>query len=231
MIRLLSAIDTSEHADTVMEYSRFVASVFRASVTGLCVIESKKIEGPLLRDYLSTIGLDAGLDYKGAVTKFLEIKADEQLGRFGELCRESGLEFDAVVERGIVTRIIESRAGEYDLVILGRRGEHAEWNAAPLGGAVEAVIRGTHKPVLITPRKFRPIGRALIAYDGSHYAKDALSLAADIHGETKLEGVVLFVQPKKDEGEVERMRAEVAEYLDGRGYEFRFETREGDAAP
>ncbi len=230
MIKILSAIDTSEHAATVMEYSCFIAPALNARVTGMCVIETKKIEGPLLRDYLSTVGLDAGLDYKGTVKRFLQMKSEELLERFRAECAAREIEFDAVIDEGIVTRSIASHAESVDLVILGRRGEHAEWHASPLGGAVEGVIRSTPQPVLITPRKFRPIRRAMIAYDGSAFAKDAFELAARIHRATRLEGIVVTAQPERDEDELARVEAEVRELCTKHESPFRFEAREGDAA-
>lgn len=228
MIRILSAIDTSEHASTVIDYSCFVAGVLQADIVGLCVVETKKIEGPLLRDYLSTVGLDAGLDYKGAVRTFLESKSAELLDGFEKECTLRGISFRGVVEHGNVSQHVTACAEDVDLVILGRKGEHAEWHANPLGGSVESVLRRTPKPVLVTPRKFVEINRALIAYDGSRYSRDALDLASRIHKATKLEGIVLNVQPEKDESASARVKAEVDAFLAERDCAFRFEVAEGD---
>ena len=229
MIRILSAIDTSDHAATVMEYTRFIASVLDAKVRGLCVVETKKIEGPLRRDYLSTVGLDAGLDYQKAVTQFLELKSNELLTTFREGCEADGIEFESTVEKGIVSKIVTRLAEESDLVILGRKGEHAEWHAGSLGGSVESVLRHTHKPVLVTPRKFKRIHRCLVAYDGSRYSREALELAARIQHATGLDGVVLNVQPERDEAAEARIRKEVEEILADREGQFDFEVQEGDA--
>jgi len=229
MIRILAAIDTSQHAETVMRYARFVARIFQGGVLGLCVVESKKIEGPLLRDYLLTVGLDAGLDYKGAVERFLHIKSEELLETFRQGCAAEGIPFEGAVEKGIVPRVVGACAEEADIIILGRKGEHAEWHAAPLGSSVETVIRHTHKPVLITPRRFVEVRRALVAYDGSEHAREALDLAARIHRATGLGGVILHVRPVRDDEGTERLFAEVRERLGADSDAFRFLAHEGEA--
>ena len=55
---------------------------------------------------------------------------------------------------------------EADLVVIGKRGEAADFAQLHLGSNLERVLRRTKRPVLVAARSFRPIRRFLIAYDG-----------------------------------------------------------------
>jgi nucleotide-binding universal stress UspA family protein len=226
MNRILGAVDLSAHGTTVVDYALFIARALHASVTGLCVLETKKIEGPTLRDYLATVGLETGLDYREKVERFLGIKCSEILETFETRCREAGIAFEGVSRKGILSRVIASMVDEYDLVLLGRKGEHAEWHAYPLGSSVEAVIRTTRKPVLITPKRFSPIQRGLVAYDGSQYSKDSLDFAARICNETRMEAVVLTVQSEPEVAG--RLESEARDIVRSHGLECEFLVRSGD---
>ena len=60
-------------------------------------------------------------------------------------------------------------------------------------------MRQTHKPVLITPREYKPFSKILIAYDGSIYADKALQTGAGMAQTLKLPVTVICVADKKDD--------------------------------
>jgi nucleotide-binding universal stress UspA family protein len=208
---LLAAVDASEHGARGVDHALFVARVFGSRIQALSVLETKKIEGPLLRDYLATVGLAPGLDYCQKVERFLDMKAKEILSDFGNRCAAGRIPFEAEVLRGIPSRAILERSASTDLIIIGQRGENADWQGETLGGCVQAVVRASQRPILVTPRRYRPIDRALVAYDGSEHARDALDLAADIARRTQLFFTVLTAGGGEalDEGR----RREVAERI------------------
>ena len=190
---LLAAIDTSEFGAKVSDYALFVARVFGSRVHALSVIETKKIEGPLLRDYLATVGLEPGLDYKEKVTRFLETKARAILADLEARCKEAGVAFESEVTRGIASRLILERGQRSELIVIGQRGEHGEWHGESLGGSVQGVVRGSTRPILVTPKRYRDVARAVVAYDGSLHARQALQLAFEISRRTNLQITVLSV--------------------------------------
>ncbi len=190
---ILAAVDPSDHGRCVMEYAAWVGQVFAAEVTGLFVVDFRKIEGPLLRDYLATVGLDPTQDYRSRILKFYELKGAELLDRFQERCAEVGVRFRPICTKGIVSDVISHEAESRSLVILGRKGEHAEWACDDLGSSVERVVRRSPVPVLVTPKHFTPISRALVGFDGGAHSRDALSLAAELHRRVSLEVTVLVV--------------------------------------
>jgi nucleotide-binding universal stress UspA family protein len=61
-----------------------------------------------------------------------------------------------------------------EIVMLGKRGENADFAADHLGTSMERVVRATTKPCFVTPEKFSAPKKVLLAYDGSHSSKKAL---------------------------------------------------------
>jgi nucleotide-binding universal stress UspA family protein len=61
------------------------------------------------------------------------------------------------------------------MIVIGKRGEQAQHATNHLGSNLERVVRAMHVPVFVVERKFAPVRRIAIAYDGrlsSHKALD-----------------------------------------------------------
>lgn len=224
---ILAAVDPSEHGSVVVDYAIQVGSIFGSRICGLSVVDSKKIEGPILRDYLSTVGLDPTMDYRTRVETFYREKLSDLLDRFREQSEAAGLDYESTLERGVVHKEICKRGQNCDLVIMGKRGEHAEWNADQLGGSVQYVARTLKKPLLLTPKKHMPIGRGVVAFDGSSYSRSALELAAEIGRRTALHGTVLVVS---DEDRGRAVAEEASRILESHGTAFEVVVRSGEVA-
>ncbi|MCC5842027.1 MAG: universal stress protein [Opitutales bacterium] len=76
-----------------------------------------------------------------------------------------------------VTRMEKEK--QADLIVIGKRGEAADFDKLHLGSNLERVIRGSARPVLVAARKFVPIERFLIAYDGGPSAEKAIRFAME----------------------------------------------------
>ena len=66
-----------------------------------------------------------------------------------------------------------------DLVVIGKRGEAAEFASGHLGANLERIVRSSNKPCLVTSRQFKPIERVLVAYDGSPSSQKILQFISD----------------------------------------------------
>nr|WP_300998136.1 universal stress protein [Hyphomonas sp.] len=73
---------------------------------------------------------------------------------------------------GEIADSLVKRAG--DLIVMGKRGEGADFEKLHLGSNLERVVRAVHKPVLIASRAFKPIGHAVFAFDDGVSARKAL---------------------------------------------------------
>ena len=69
-------------------------------------------------------------------------------------------------ETGFLVDIFHELERDSDLIVLGKRGENANFASEHLGANMERIVRSSHKPCLVTPREYEPIQRVLLAYDG-----------------------------------------------------------------
>lgn len=60
------------------------------------------------------------------------------------------------------------------VILIGKRGEAADFAKGHLGSNLERIIRASQKPVFVASRAFKPIRRVLVAYDGGAFAMKAV---------------------------------------------------------
>jgi nucleotide-binding universal stress UspA family protein len=81
--------------------------------------------------------------------------------------RAAGVEnASEMLRHGDVADTVRDLGGETRLLVIGKRGEAADFAKGHLGSNMERVIRSTKKPVLVASRAFAPIERFLVAFDG-----------------------------------------------------------------
>lgn len=230
MLKLLACIDLSQYAASVCDHSAWVASRLGASVELLHVIQRK--DALMARNDLSgSLGLGAKsslMEELVAIEEGAARIAREQgkalLAASEERLKSAGVTEVTTVHRhgGIVETVIE-REEEADLVVIGKRGASADFAKGHLGSKVERVVRQSVKPVLVANREFRPIERALIAFDGGLSARKAVSFAAtsDLFGDVGIDLVMVGTDSDRSRqalrwaGEVLGYRCRRAELVGG----------------
>lgn len=73
-----------------------------------------------------------------------------------------------------VVGTVQEFEGGADAIIIGKRGEAADFAKLHLGSNLERVVRAATKPVVVASRAFRPINSFMIAYDGGASAQKAV---------------------------------------------------------
>jgi nucleotide-binding universal stress UspA family protein len=104
------------------------------------------------------------------------------------------------LEEGVPGKVIADLGKENDLVVLGKRGEHAKWGRDLLGSTAEAVTKRSDVPVLLVEEQARPLAKALVMIDGGEPAERALRLAAGLAADVPLGLTVLTAQDDENEG-------------------------------
>jgi nucleotide-binding universal stress UspA family protein len=110
-------------------------------------------------------------------------------GKFNQKCASANVDGKLIIEAGEITKKICERATMTDLIVL--KIVHP-----PLGGLAtlkspfRAIIVNSSRPVLGVPAKATPFQRALLAYDGTERAKEALFVATYLAEMWKTELIV-----------------------------------------
>lgn len=173
MSTILSCTDGSVYAPSIYDHTAWAARRLGASVHLLHMLEHPGSPPPV--DASGTIGFDAQNELMDELVSL----AEEQ-GRLAQARGRAVLEQanGRLAEAGVAPAVAEQQHGALvdaierfdaavDLVVMGKRGEHADFAKLHLGSNLERVIRSCHRPVLVASRAFKPIERFLLAYDGS----------------------------------------------------------------
>lgn len=177
---ILLAVDGSAYTDSVLSHGIELAGRFGSRLNLLTVADVRIFE------WASAVGSDGFISivpsssYQEASRSLLEEKCDKILAKCTHLLRESGIPFSAQKSIGAPVDLILEHALVADLLVLGKRGEFARWDARSLGATVEAVSRLVRKPLLAVGQEFSPIRDILVGYDGSDHANRALQYAAHL---------------------------------------------------
>lgn len=181
MKNLLICTDGSNYSQECCRYGAWIAKQSGAHIDVLYVTDLRQFEVPAVADLSGSLGIQP---YEGMIQQLQEV--EEHKAKFVE---EQTMEVftaadlsDRVTfhhETGLLVDEIEGYAATADLILLGKRGENANFAKAHLGSMLERVIRAATKPCLVTSRKFKPIDRVAIAYDGGPSCKQALKFMAD----------------------------------------------------
>ncbi|MFN3291986.1 MAG: universal stress protein [Gemmobacter sp.] len=178
--KIVALVDGSIYSASVCDHAAWIASRTGAPVELLHVLGRR--EASDTRDHSGAIAL-------GARTALMEQLAelDAQRARLISQRGRAILEdAQAVLEKAgiadVVTRlrhgdIVEAVAdveADARVILIGKRGEAADFAKGHLGSNLERIVRGCHKPVLVASRAFRPIRKVLIAYDGGTSAMKAV---------------------------------------------------------
>lgn len=82
------------------------------------------------------------------------------------------------LRHGDLIETLGEREAEAELILIGKRGEAADFAIGHLGSNLERIVRAAHRPILVAARAFNPIKKVLIAYDGGTSAMKAVDYIA-----------------------------------------------------
>lgn len=102
----------------------------------------------------------------------LEVKA-----RFDQTCKETGVDGSLAIDVGDITGRICERAVLTDLIVVKIMNPPGAGVSA-LSSPFRTIIKKSSRPLLTVPRQATGFKRALLAYDGSERAREALFVAA-----------------------------------------------------
>jgi nucleotide-binding universal stress UspA family protein len=185
MFKLLACIDLSQYAPSVCDHAAWVAKRLDGSIELLHILQ-RKDSMTARHDLSGALGLGAKSSLMEELVNIeaIESKLAKEHGRVlmtasAERLRNAGVRNVTALHRhGDIVETIIEREADADLVVIGKRGASADFAKGHLGSKVERVVRQSVKPVLVASRAFKPIERALIAFDGGPSSRKAVSFAA-----------------------------------------------------
>ncbi len=178
MKRILICSDGSPYSRVCCEYGSWLLSHQEdAQVDIIYVSDLRQFEVPLIADLSGSLGIQP---YQAILTQLeqLEKKKAHILLEAAESVFADAGQGDRIGlhhKTGLLVDTLQGFEDPYDLIMLGKRGENANFATEHIGSTVERVVRASTKPCLVTSRKFQPIERVVVSYDGGSSSEKALS--------------------------------------------------------
>lgn len=185
MSQLIAVIDGSVYSESVCDHTAWIAQRSGGSVAVVHVLGRRDVSSEPA-NLSGSIGL-------GARSELLEELAELD-GQKAKLAQKRGraildgakarIEATGVIDvatrlrHGEVVETIKELEADSRLIVIGKRGEAADFTSGHLGSNLERVVRSTNKLVLVASRSFKPIKRLLIAFDGGPSALKAVNYIA-----------------------------------------------------
>ena len=181
MSTILTCTDGSLYAPSIYQHAAWAAPRLGASIQALHAIERN--ESLNKQDLSGNIGFDANAELLEELARHDESHARVARLRGKAILEDAakqlnGHEVKITQRHGSVVETLDEFETGASLVIIGKRGEHADFAKGHLGSNLERVIRSAKIPVMVAAREFKPIQSFLLAFDGCPSSLKAVHHAA-----------------------------------------------------
>lgn len=178
--KIIALVDGSIYSESVCHHAAWIAKRTDAPVELIHVLGRR--ENSANTDLSGAIRL-------GARSKLLEELADldaqraKLISHRGRAVLEDAraiVDQDGVTEittrlrHGDIVEAISEIEEDARVILIGKRGEAADFAKGHLGSNLERIVRAAHRPVFVASRAFQPITSVLVAYDGGSSSMKAV---------------------------------------------------------
>ena len=175
--QVLACVDGSTYLESVCQHAAWLAVHEGANVHVLNV-QTAFHDWPAPATYADAIGM-AGLvdqftELEATHNRLEQQKSDVVVKRAQVILGELGVSVAVTQQIGALVDAIAEHVTETSVLVVGKRGEHADYAIDHLGSNLERVIRAATVPVMIAAPDFSRIRRVALAYDGGGNAYKAL---------------------------------------------------------
>lgn len=181
--KVLAAIDESIYTESVCRHAAWAAMQLGAPLELVHVLD-RDLRSPAV-DLTGNLVLGtseallaelAELDEKRA--RLAQERGRLLLEQARNFAAQGGADATARLRHGGLLDTLTALEDEVRLFVLGKRGENADFAKGHLGSQLERVARAASRPLLVASRAYRPMRRALIAFDGSDTTRKAVGMVA-----------------------------------------------------
>lgn len=232
MGELIALVDGSTYSESVCDYAGWAARRMGAAVTVAHILGHRQ---GVKSDLSGNIGLGARTAILEELAELDQAKAKLAQKRGRAILEDAKARIEAQGIDQVETRLrngdlletLQDLEASAEMVLIGKRGEAADFAKLHLGSNLERVVRASTKPALVCSRAFKPVNRVMVAFDGAPAAMRAVDYMARSPLFAGLSVTLLTVGP--DVPENRRKLEGAAALLQAGGIEAKIELVPGDA--
>ncbi len=232
MSQILACTDGSLYAPSIYQHATWAARKLNFGIRVLHMLNPHH-ERPVKTDYSGTIGFGAKsqlleelVELEANNAKLAQKRGQAILDDAHAMLEECGVDVIAEQKHGKLSEEIGHYERDAELIVLGKRGNNANFETGHLGTNLERVIRSCAHPVLVTSREFNEPKNFVVAFDGGQSAKKAVAYLADSPLLKGAHCYLLYVGPSNEK--IGMDLAEAERVLKNEGYQVTIEHRDGE---
>jgi nucleotide-binding universal stress UspA family protein len=178
--KIVALVDGSIYSASVCEHAAWIASRTGAPVELIHVLGRR--EASDTQDHSGAIALGARTTLMAQLAE-LDAQRAKLISHRGRAILEDARaildkagvsEITTRLRHGDIVDTVADVEADARVILIGKRGEAADFAKGHLGSNLERIVRASHKPVFIASRAFKPISKVLVAYDGGASANRAI---------------------------------------------------------
>lgn len=178
--KIIAFVDGSVYSASVCEHAAWVSGRTGSPVELIHVLGRR--EAPDKQDLSGAIRLGARSKLLAELSE-LDAQRSKLISHRGrailedarKIVDEAGVaEITTRLRQGDIVEAVSEVEKDARVIIVGKRGEAADFAKGHLGSNLERIVRAATKPVLVASRSFKPISKLLVAYDGGTSAMKAV---------------------------------------------------------
>lgn len=230
MNKIIVCTDGSQYSQVACEYAAWLSEARNASITALYVTDLRLFETPAVADLSGSMGIQP---YEGMIAQMREaeeIKAkfveEQAMAVFQKHGVEAKVEF--IHKTGLLVDTLRDMVDSTDIVVLGKRGESANFDQEHLGSMLERVVRSLKVPCFVSNRELFEIKQVAIAYDGSESCEKAIDFIISQQSLHHLDFHVLSCVEGHDEKLVSQRLSDVESQFEAAGLKATYQTLNGE---
>lgn len=192
--KILIPIGGSDYSHKALELAVRLAKKSDSLITGLYVKDIRFFEGPWFQAIRGRMISDPYFELKKSVDVSLNVREKKIKDYFEKVCSKADVRHKFEAFKGIPSSVILTRAVDADLVVMGKRGEHAKWLKKLLGAECFRVLHDIDRSLLVVDQTLpKQIDKVLLCFAGGFFADKALELTAYLHEKNGFELSVLTI--------------------------------------
>lgn len=178
--RILALVDGSAYSESVCHHAAWIARRLNASVDVMHVLGRRETATSQNLSGTLTLGARSALLAELAAADESRARLAQAKGRAILEDAQHILHGDGVgsvvphLRKGDILDAVQDVEPDLRAIVVGKRGEGADFAAGHLGSNLERIVRASKLPVMVASRAFKPIGKVLVAFDGSASALRAI---------------------------------------------------------
>lgn len=182
MQNITAFIDGSTYAASVCDHAVWAAERLGMPISLVHVLGRRNEVSSQPADLSGSLRLGARTALLEKLSKLDEERATLGRDRGRALLDDGAARMRASADVAVATRLrngdlveaVQDLAPETRMMIVGKRGEGANFATMHLGSNLDRIVRTATRPVLVVSRAYKPIKRFLLAYDGGPSAERAV---------------------------------------------------------